>query len=90
MRYNLAAGAIIAASISGAVAKLPKRGATEQGGNWYGSAVDKIMYSGFGKSGSYSKVTNMYPSCETSEHEYSGPLSPFDEEVSCQSATRLT
>ncbi|KAF2099911.1 hypothetical protein NA57DRAFT_75414 [Rhizodiscina lignyota] len=82
MRYNLVASALVAASMMCGVLAQSGADCAESGGNWYCQAVQKIAYSGFGKSGQYKKVTNMYPSCQQSDQSYSGPLSPFDEEVS--------
>lgn len=58
---------------------------TQIGGNWYCNLVDSITYTNFGKAGSYNRVSYMNPTgavCNFSPTTYSGPLSPFDEEVS--------
>lgn len=57
----------------------------ESNGNWYCNQVDSISYLNFGKAGSYNRVSYMNPTgavCNFSPQAYSGPLSPFDEEVS--------
>ena len=80
MRYALAAGALIAASISGVVAD-DGNGCREETGNWYCKAVQKIQYSGLTKAGTYKKVTGMYPSCQMASQSYAGSLAPLNEEV---------
>lgn len=85
MRSYVAAGAVIAASISAAVAE---PGAQEIGGNWYANLVQKISYTGLGSAGQYQKVTDMSNGqCSYTPQSYSGNLSPLDEEVSRSPAT---
>lgn len=50
------------------------------GGNWYGKAVDQIIYSGWGRAGTYSKVIDMSSGqCKMEQVSYSGGMSPLDE-----------
>lgn len=58
-------------------------GSQEIDGNWYCQPVEEIVYSNVGSAGSYNRVTNMAPDgvCSSIAQSYSGPLSPFDEEV---------
>ena len=54
-------------------------------GNWYCSQVDAINYRNFPGHGTYNKITRMDPKTGTCDHEvfqYSGSLSPLNEEVS--------
>ncbi|KAL2041325.1 hypothetical protein N7G274_005707 [Stereocaulon virgatum] len=59
--------------------------AQEINGNWYCSEVDAISYANFPGTGYYNKVTDMDEStgeCTTERYNYSGSLSPLDEELS--------
>ena len=52
-------------------------------GNSYCQPVKELVYSGVGGSGSYNKVTSMTGgACSQEATAYSGPVAPFDEEVS--------
>ncbi|KAG8527097.1 uncharacterized protein KY384_008526 [Bacidia gigantensis] len=54
-------------------------------GNWYCSAVNAIKYENFPGHGFYNKVSNMNATtgeCTSEQHNYSGSLSPLDEELS--------
>jgi hypothetical protein len=85
MKNIIAAGAILAASISGAAADLCSKGSVDNGGNWYCQAVDAITYTGMSGKGSYNKITSMDSnsgSCSSTPYGYSGSMSPLDEEVS--------
>ena len=58
--------------------------ASQYKGNWYCSPVKAITYSGFPGSGWYNKVTKMDAAsgeCESERYDYSGSLSPLNEEV---------
>ncbi|EFE44181.1 hypothetical protein TRV_01074, partial [Trichophyton verrucosum HKI 0517] len=80
MRYSLFFGAALAASVSTVAAEA---GCTNDGGNWYCSAVDLITYSGFSTSGTYDLVTSMSGGkCGSEKHEYSGVFGPLGEELS--------
>jgi hypothetical protein len=58
--------------------------AWEADGNWYCSPVKAIRYQNVGVPGTYSQATGMIGNgkCSFVEKPFSGPLSPFDEEVS--------
>ena len=58
--------------------------AKELKGNWYCSETQAITYSNFPGNGSYNKITRMDAStgqCDNVKYEYSGSLSPLNEEV---------
>lgn len=57
--------------------------ASESDGNWYCSPVKAIQYQNVGIPGTYHQVTGMIGDgkCSFIENSFSGPLSPFDEEV---------
>lgn len=77
MKCAWAATALIAASAGTAY------GATHIKGNWYGKAVDQIIYSGWGQGGTYSRVTDMSNGqCKMEDVAWSGGMSPLDGEVS--------
>lgn len=82
MRSALLAGAAFAASVAANNAGC----FTEGGENWYCKLVQKISYTGIGsKAGQYQKITNMANgACDKSAYDYSGSMSPMDEDV-CQS-----
>lgn len=55
------------------------------GGNYYCSQTNKVTFQNVGFSGSYMDVTNMDEStgkCTQKEYDFSGALSPLDEELS--------
>lgn len=58
-------------------------GSADVGGNWYCQAVNAITYTNIGHSGSYNQITSMPDSgaCASTPKQYSGTLSPFNEEV---------
>jgi len=83
MKY-IASSAIIAATISGAFADLCGLGSIDVNGNWYCQEVNGITYTGLEGAGSYQKVTNIDPTsgtCSQSTQQYSGSMSPLDDEV---------
>lgn len=85
MKSFITAGAVLAATFSGALADLCADGSTDDAGNWYCQAVTAITYTGLDGSGSYNKVTDMDSTtgdCSSSAYSYSGSMSPLDEEVS--------
>lgn len=52
-------------------------------GNWYGQAVDRIIYTDWGQSGTYNQVVDMTNGqCKTEPTTFSGSLSPLNGEVS--------
>ena len=58
--------------------------AQEINGNWYCSPVKAITYTNFPGFGHYNKVTHMDAStgqCTQQRYDYSGSLSPLNEEV---------
>lgn len=55
-------------------------------GNWYGQAVDRIIYDGWDSSGTYNEVVDMSNGqCKMQPTTFSGSLSPLNEEVSSPS-----
>lgn len=81
----LAAGAVLAATFTGAVADLCADGSVDDNGNWYCQEVDAVTYTGLSGTGSYNKVTSMDSTtsvCDSTPFGYSGSMSPLDEEVS--------
>ncbi|GAB7354707.1 hypothetical protein MBLNU459_g5124t1 [Dothideomycetes sp. NU459] len=85
MKRFITAGAVLAATFSGAVADLCADGSVDDAGNWYCQEVTAITYTGLEGAGSYNKVTNMNSnsgSCSSSAYAYSGSMAPLDEEVS--------
>lgn len=84
MRY-LAAGAVLAATVSPVVADLCSLGSELINGNWYCQKVKAITYNNMGASSSYSRVTAMDANsrtCSSTSQSYSGALAPLDGEVS--------
>lgn len=75
--------AILLALLAGVGADLCASGATEIAGNWYCQAVDAIQYTNVGTAGTYSAIVSMNPdgTCSSTQKSFSGPISPFDEEV---------
>lgn len=54
-------------------------------GNWYAASTEQLAYHGLGGAGSYNVVTNMDSatgSCSQAPQPFSGPLAPFNEDVS--------
>lgn len=92
MRF-LTAGAVLAATFTGAVADLCADGSTDDNGNWYCQEVTAVTYTGLSGSGSYNKITNMdstTSTCSSNPFGYSGSMSPLDEEVSTRSRNDST
>lgn len=84
MKSTLVAGAVFAASITGAFADLCWKGSQDDGGNYYCQEVTGLSYTGIDGSGSYQKVTNMDDAsgtCTQETQNYSGPMAPLDGEV---------
>ncbi|KAI9784773.1 MAG: target of Sbf [Geoglossum umbratile] len=86
-RY-LAAGAAIAASISGVAGSTSQElcaGSTQElGGNYYCKAVKAVTYKGVGYTGSYDKVTMMDPAsgqCSSAPYSFSGQLAPLCDDI---------
>ncbi|KAM0804083.1 putative TOS1-like glycosyl hydrolase-domain-containing protein [Usnea florida] len=77
---------IFLAALEGAVAQACAAGAaSESQGNWYCSEVTAVTYVNFPGVGSYEKVTDMEAEsgeCSSVRYEYSGSLSPLNEELS--------
>ena len=62
--------------------------AEEINGNWYCSEVTAVTYTNFPGSGSYEKITHMDANsgaCSSVRYDYSGSLSPLNEEVGSSS-----
>lgn len=58
--------------------------AQEINGNWYCSEVTAVTYASFPGFGSYEKITDMNVNtgdCSSVRYNYSGSLSPLNEEV---------
>lgn len=58
--------------------------AQEINGNWYCSETTAVTYTNFPGFGSYKKITDMDADtgdCSSVRYNYSGSLSPLDEEV---------
>jgi hypothetical protein len=54
-------------------------------GNWYADSIERIAYTGVGGAGTYQRITNMESAtgaCSKEPRPFSGPLAPFDEDVS--------
>lgn len=74
MKYTITTTALIAASASTALS------AQLINGNWYGKPVERIMYTDWGQSGTYQRVSDMSNGqCTFEEVQYSGGTSPLDE-----------
>ena len=84
MRYFIAAGAVLSATVQLVSADNCAKGSVNIKGNFYCQSVKAITYSGVGASNSYNSVTSMGENgkCEAKPKHYSGPLAPLDEEVS--------
>lgn len=80
--------AVLALSSAALVAGLQQctGSAKNEGGNWFCGAVNQILYSNVGHSGSYKAVSSMGSdgTCEFEDHPFSGPMAPFNEEVCIQ------
>lgn len=84
MKYIASGALIAAATISGALADLCSLGSIDDNGNWYCQEVTGITYTGLDGAGSYQKVTNIDPTtgtCSQTPQQYSGSMSPLDDEV---------
>ena len=60
--------------------------AQEINGNWYCSQTTAVTYTNFPGFGSYEKITGMDAdtgNCSSVRYDYSGSLSPLNEEVGC-------
>ena len=87
MRNLLQIAALLAAT---ATADFCFDGSSEFMGNYYCQQVNAITYTGVGGDGTYNRVTNMdgdTGTCSSTPQEYSGSLSPLNEEVSEIEAT---
>jgi len=74
-----------AISLLGVVgADLCGMGSQEIDGNWFCQPVQAIQYSNVGIPGTYNQITDMASNgvCSSEPKQYSGPISPLDEEVS--------
>ncbi|KAF2482457.1 putative TOS1-like glycosyl hydrolase-domain-containing protein [Neohortaea acidophila] len=82
--HHLFAAAALLATIASAQDSQGCSSPTLFEGNYYCSKVDAITYTGVGGTGSYNRVTDMPSSgsCSSSPSNYSGSLSPLDQEVS--------
>lgn len=85
MRTFLAVAILSIIFFKGATAQACVAGtAQEINGNWYCSEVTAVTYTNFPGSGSYEKITNMdvdTGNCSSVRYNYSGSLSPLNEEV---------
>ncbi|KAK4897797.1 target of Sbf [Elasticomyces elasticus] len=84
MKYIITAAALLAATVVADKRDLCSDGSTDDGGNWYCQEVEAITYTGVGGKGSFNKVTSMDSSgtCGSSPFDYSGSMSPLDQELS--------
>lgn len=60
-------------------------------GNWYAASTERLAYHGLGGAGTYNEVVNMDPAtgtCSKAARPFSGPLAPFDEDVSASAILR--
>lgn len=75
---------LASASVAQALQQCSSGTATEEGGNWWCGVVEQILYSNVGHPGTYKAVSNMGDdgSCSFEDAAFSGPLAPFNEEVS--------
>lgn len=70
---------------NGVTAQCAAGTAQEINGNWYCSEVTAVIYTNFPGFGSYKKITDMDASsgdCSSERYNYSGSLSPLNEELS--------
>jgi hypothetical protein len=82
MRNLLRTAALLAATITPAIAQ--SDACADDGGNWFCQAVNAITYTQVGGSGTYNRITAMDSNsgaCSSSPYDYSGTMSPLDEEV---------
>ncbi|KAK3112231.1 target of Sbf [Teratosphaeriaceae sp. CCFEE 6253] len=84
MKYFLTAAALLAATVVADKRDLCADGSVDDNNNWYCQNVTAITYTGVGGSGSYNKITSMDSSgsCGSSPSQYSGSMSPLDQELS--------
>ena len=71
--------------LGGVGADLCAKGSQEVQGNWFCQRVTAIQYCNVGTPGTYNQVTDMDSTtgvCSSQPKQFSGPLSPLDEEVS--------
>jgi hypothetical protein len=62
-----------------------RKNCAEDKGSWYCEAAQRISYKNVGVKGSYDRVVSMdiaNDNCEFEKQAFSGPLAPFDEDVS--------
>lgn len=91
MKYSMVFAAAAATTVSaGNTGKC-----SEEGGNFFCSAVKALQYDGLDVAGTYKAVTSMTQDggCTFADVPFSGPIAPFDEDVSNQpttTASRLT
>jgi hypothetical protein len=66
-------------------------GSEEIDGNWYCQAVNAIRYTNVGAQGAYNDIVGMASdgTCASERFEFSGPISPLDEEVRLSSHLHL-
>ena len=79
MRNLLRAAALLAATTVTA-----QDDCSDDGGNWYCQPVRAITYTGVGGSGTYNRIASMDSdsgACSSDSYDYSGSMSPLDEEV---------
>lgn len=84
MRYSIAAGAVLAASITSVFADRCADGSVDDGGNWYCQEVTAVTYTGLEGKGSYQLNTGYdiaSGTCSTAPQAYSGSMSPLDQEL---------
>lgn len=82
MKYTTTIAAVVAASASTVLGD-----AQQINGNWYSSAVERIVFTDWGQAGTYSKVTDMSNGqCTKEQVSFSGGMSPLDGEVSSDCA----
>lgn len=79
MRYSVISALAAATAVNAGGCSNP----TNEGGNYFCSAVKQIKYGGLDIAGSYRAVSHMdnTGACTFEDKNYSGPIAPFDEEV---------
>lgn len=81
------------AVFDGATAQACVAGAAQEiNGNWYCSEVTAVTYTNFPGCGSYEKITDMDANtgdCSSMRYNYSGSLSPLNEEVGFPPLSKL-
>ncbi|KAH8679839.1 putative TOS1-like glycosyl hydrolase-domain-containing protein [Tricladium varicosporioides] len=77
-------GTAILLSLAGVNADQCAAGSKQVQGNWYCQPVQAIKYSNVGFPGTYNQITNMGADgrCSSTPKQFTGSLSPLDEEVS--------